>query len=125
MQSKKSIRNTINFYAKSPSKNRSHYLKWKINDEWSVRYFFVFDKKPQFQKKFVLKSHYTKDYIEIPRTVATDYILILAEEKEPEELFSVNTRIGYRRLIIKANGEYDCVLEKFKNKKRKKNEKKD
>lgn len=102
-------------------KHRSHYLKWTIDGEFSIRYFFVFDDKPQYRGKFVLKSHRTKEYLELSRVEAVDIIQKECPSLEPKEIFSTLERTdkgtGYRRLITGAEGS-KCFLEKTRRDKK-------
>lgn len=45
--------------------NAQHYIKWNITDDLSLRFYFTFQDRKNFENKYVLKSHTKKDYIEI------------------------------------------------------------
>jgi len=45
------------------------YLKWNLTDDLSIRYFYKFQDKPEFENKWVLKSHKDKKYEIINREV--------------------------------------------------------
>ncbi len=49
-------------YAKS---NASHYIKWKLTDDLSLRFYFLFQDRKNYENKYFLKSHSKKDYQEI------------------------------------------------------------
>lgn len=85
----------------SPKHHRQHYLKWALDDtnDWSIRYFWVFDARPEYQRKWVLKSHKLKHYIELTRGQALEYILVIAKNKAPEEHQCVLNGNKYERLI--------------------------
>jgi len=109
-----SVRDEIKKYAHTRYMNRSHYLKWPITKEWSIRYFFNFDRNNKLNKKFVLKSHYTKDYIELTRPEALDYIQELCPSTTPQEYFSLNeVGAGYRRLIMDPKTGAKCFMERM------------
>lgn len=94
--------------------NRSHYLKWVIDKEWSVRYYFQYDKDYYYMRKFVLKSHYTKDYIVLTKSEALDYIQYMCDEIRPQEYFSLNEiDVGYRRLMVDPTKGTNCFLERL------------
>lgn len=77
IESKRRLRKHIDTYF-SRKKHRCHYLKWVLVDsDWSIRYFWVFDSRPGFQRKWVLKSHSTKEYIILSQSEALDYIGVL------------------------------------------------
>lgn len=42
-----------------------HYIKWKITDDLSLRFYFLFQDRKNYENKYFLKSHNSKDYIEI------------------------------------------------------------
>ena len=60
----------------SRSSNRQHYLKFRLDsmNDWSVRYFFNFDTRKHMNGKWFLKSHHSKDYIELSKADAIAYI---------------------------------------------------
>jgi hypothetical protein len=49
-------------------KHRISYKKWtfKRNSDISLRFFYVFDDRPEFVGKYVLKTHSTKVYVTVP-----------------------------------------------------------
>lgn len=98
--SKKTLSNYIHTIM-SPKHHRQHYLKWSLDgtNDWSIRYFWVFDARPQYQRKWVLKSHKLKHYIELTKGQALEYILVMAKNKAPEEHQCVLNGNKYERLI--------------------------
>lgn len=101
VESKSSLRTHIGKFF-SPNRHRSHYLKWTLTDpDWSIRYFWVFDSRPQYIRKWVLKSHKTKKYIEMSRAEALDYIRFCGTHRSPEEIQSVLANGKYHRQITK------------------------
>jgi len=108
------VRKSINKYFYG--RNRTHYLKWVIDSEWSVRYFFTYDTRPEHNGTYVLKSHYKKIYITLTRREALEYIYKYCKH-EPKEYFSLTEfGKGYRRLIVDPYIGSDLFIE---NKKRK------
>ena len=108
------VRKSINryFYAR----NRVHYLKWVINSEWSVRYFFTYDAQPEHNRTFVLKSHYKKIYVTLTKKEALEYIEKYCKY-EPKEYFSLmEFKKGYRRLIVDPIIGADLFIENKKKK---------
>lgn len=55
-----------------------HYLKWIINDNLSLRYYFYFNDRPIYNNKYVLKTHNEKEYI------------VIENESIIKELLSIN-----------------------------------
>jgi hypothetical protein len=92
-------------------KHRTHYLKWTINAEFSIRYFFVYDDKPQYVGQFVLKSHYTKEYVILTRIEAVEFIQSECVEYEPKEYWSLVENKKYRRVVIDPKHGTSCFLE--------------
>lgn len=93
---------------------RSHYLKWDIDGDWSIRYFFVYDARPLLTGQYVLKSHVSKIYIPLTSAEAIDYMRYKCHSLYPEELFSVLSRekSRYCRAIVKhADGTVATVSE--------------
>jgi len=42
--------------------HRTHYKKIELSEDISLRYFFTFDDIPNFENKWVIKSHNKKKY---------------------------------------------------------------
>jgi hypothetical protein len=98
-------------------RNRTHYLKWKLDNanDWSIRFFFNFDSRTQYNKQWVLKSHKEKHYIIITRKEAVDYIRKYSKVLQPEEIFALNEfGCGYRKLSVHPKGT-STFLEKVLN----------
>ena len=95
------------------NRNRTHYLKWTINSEWSIRYYFTYDARNQYNGQWVLKSHYTKDYIIVTKDEAMDYIQYYCYNTYPKEYFSLQEfGKGYRRTVIDPKIGTDCFIER-------------
>lgn len=108
------VRKSISRYLYN--RNRTHYLKWTIDAEWSIRYFFVYDTRTEHNKTYVLKSHFKKIYITLTKNEALQYIQKYCKY-EPKEYFSLTEfGKGYRRLVIDPRIGADLFIE---NKKRK------
>lgn len=112
--SKKKIKAKINKFIYN--RNRNHYLKWKLDNinDWSIRFFFNFDTRPQYNGKWVLKSHKEKHYIILTKTEAISYIQKFSKSLEPEEIFAVfEFGFGYRKLNIHPNKGTSTYLDKL------------
>lgn len=83
--------------------NRTHYLKWAIDDSWYIRFFFPTTLKHNLRSKWFLKNHFTKEHFELTTAEALDYINHRALTVEPLEIFSTMTLTGFRRCIINHN----------------------
>lgn len=97
MISKSKLRKQINKHIKF--KNRTHYLKWPLDGEWSIRYYFTFDNKKGYEKGWYLKSHQRKIYIPLSISEALDYIRYKAKVKDPIEIWGIREGNKYRRMI--------------------------
>ncbi len=110
MNSRNSIKKAIQKYIYN--RNRTHYLKWALNAEWSIRFFFVFDTRKLYVEEWVLKSHYLKEYIILSKSDAIDYIQKYSKNVNPIEYFSLNEfGKGYRRLVIDPKSGVDTFIE--------------
>ena len=84
----------------------THYKKIKLNDDISLRYFYSFEDKPNFNRKWVIKSHSLKKYSIIDRN-AVELILKLHNKNidKYKEIRGKVTKKGYEKLVIKSNGK--------------------
>jgi len=84
----------------------THYKKIKLNDDISLRYFYSFEDKPNFNRKWVIKSHSLKKYSIIDRN-AVELILKLHNKNidRYKEIRGKVTKKGYEKLVIKPNGK--------------------
>ena len=106
-------------------KHRLHYLKWDLfhNEDMSVRYFFSNDNHPEYRRKFVLKSHKTKEYWIVDAKEASELITKFSKN-DGKHTEVVSHRIGnnkYHRLHFDENvveriieGRRDKVLARCK-----------
>jgi hypothetical protein len=87
--------------------NRVHYLKWILNREFSIRYYFRYEKNiyKKYEFKYVLKSHYTKEYIVLSRKEANEYINKYC--KKQIEIFGFQYQKRFKKVII---SEFDIEL---------------
>ena len=86
-------------------KNRQHYIKWPMNEDMSIRYYFLFEDRPEFEKKYVIKSHNSKLYETISVNMAKKLIKELTlkftkTEVIGEKVIDENKNINYRKIII-------------------------
>ena len=110
MKSKTQVRKVIQKYIYQ--RNRTHYLKWVLDDDWSIRYFFTYDTRTQYVRQWVLKSHYEKIYIILTKNEALEYIQAKARQYEPQEYFSLSEfGKGYRRIVVDQKKGVDCFIE--------------
>ena len=101
--------------------HRTHYKKIELSEDISLRYFFTFDDIPNFENKWVIKSHNKKKYGEINRTVAeliaeshgktlSDYIEIIGRQINNNSYMKIiikKTKSGKRKTkVITTPNEY-------------------
>ena len=83
-----------------------HYLKWKLTDNLSVRYFYNFEDKVEMSGKFTLKNHKEKELVEISKATAKEMICSFCVETY-EEIIGYNVKkLGYKKYIKKFGGEF-------------------
>ena len=95
-------------------RHRLHYLKWRLDNanDWSIRYFFIFDDRRQYNGKWVLKSHQEKHYIILSNSEAKAYIKKFAKKLKPDEIDGIKESFGFRKIIIHSDKGCSCFLEK-------------
>ena len=85
------------------------YLKWNLTNDLSIRYFYKFQDKPEFENKWVLKSHKDKKYEIINREIAE--MLFKAfnlTDNDAVEIIGRNlTQTKFRKLKIINPQRYD------------------
>lgn len=95
-------------------RNRSHYLKWKIDEELSIRYYFKYENKAfeYLENNFVLKNHKLKTYLILTENKAIE---LLTENKSsfvPEEYFSLSgDNYEYIRLFVDESSLAKIIIE--------------
>lgn len=110
MYSKTQVRKQIQKYIHH--RNRTHYLKWGLCAEWSIRFIFTYDAIPEYNMKWVLKSHYKKIYIILTKNEAMDYIQKYCKNLEPKEYISLTEfGRGYRRTVIDPHHGTDTYIQ--------------
>ena len=93
--------------------NHIHYLKWNLNDNLSIRFFYNFETKPEMINKFALKNHKQKELVEISKETAREMICSFCTEKF-EEIIGYNVKgFGYKK-YVKEFGEDFKILKNDK-----------
>lgn len=86
--------------------NHIHYLKWKLNDNLSIRFFYNFETKPEMINKFALKNHKQKELVEISKETAREMICSFCTEKF-EEIIGYNVKgFGYKKYVKKFGEDF-------------------
>jgi len=98
--------------------NRTHYLKWVINNDISVRYHEVFQDKPDLVGKYILKDHETNTFQVLSNKMARA-IIDGDNTKDYIEIYGYLQNKEYHKLIKHDNQWYhrnESDLEKFHEK---------
>ena len=86
--------------------NHIHYLKYKLNDNLSIRFFYNFETKPEMINKFALKNHKQKELVEISKETAREMICSYCTEKF-EEIIGYNVKgFGYKKYVKKFGEDF-------------------
>jgi len=111
MISKSKIKKTVN--NQIYNKHRLHYLKWKLDkkNDWSIRYFFIFDDRPEYTHKWVLKSHQEKHYINLKATEAFAYLQKYCDDLQAEEIYGLKIPHSFQKIIIHPQLGCSCFSE--------------
>jgi hypothetical protein len=94
----------------------THYKKIKINKDISIRYFYTFQDKPTFEKKWVLKSHSQRKYSILDKNGL--HLLLELHNKDINKYQEIRGKItnkGFEKLVIKPNGKVKMFIERIDN----------
>ena len=78
---------------------QTHYIKWHLNDNLSLRFYFSFQDRKNSENKYFLKTHSNKNYQEIE----SDTIIkeLISVSIKTEEIIARRTEDGgYVKLIF-------------------------
>jgi hypothetical protein len=78
----------------------THYLKWNITEDLSLRYYITFQDKPDLVGKYVLKTHSTKQYQEI----SSKHIIQELQRLDPNPIEYIGRQINNRYQKIRYSG---------------------
>jgi len=84
--------------------NKSHYLKWILSDDLSIRYFYVFEDDREKELKFFLKSHKHKEYILLTEKQA-EIMIDELKIKDYFEIVGLKIKNTYIKYIYNSSGE--------------------
>jgi len=103
------------------------YLKWNLTDDLSIRYFYKFQDRPEYENRWVLKSHKDKKYEIINREIAEMLFKAfnLTDANSVEIIGRNLTQTKFRKLEINNPQSYDikgvfvfgnddCIIELYK-----------
>jgi len=98
--------------------NRTHYLKWVLHNDISVRYHEVFQDKPELVGKYILKDHETNTFQVLSNKMARA-IIDGGNTKDYTEIYGYLQNKEYHKLIKHNNQWYhrnESDLDKFHEK---------
>lgn len=78
--------------------HQTHYIKWKLTDNLSLRYFYSFQDNLDFIGKFVLKNHSKKESVIISKDTAKELLEFVKEDFE--EIIGYLEKDEYRKLVL-------------------------
>ena len=89
--------------SKHINKNRTHYLKWCLTDDISVRYHMLYQGNRSLEGQFILKIHSKSSFQLMERDFAKQ--LIHAFRKEEQQMISVNPNMPTDMELVKPDYE--------------------
>lgn len=103
------------------SKNRTHYIKYQLKHDISIRYHFLWENHKSLQGKWIIKDHQTGIKEEISETLAQRMIEDLFKG-EPIEIFGKINHINgrYEKRILFDDGHIELIDDLELSKKHKK-----
>lgn len=79
--------------------HQTHYIKWKLTDNLSLRYFYSFQDNPDFIGKFVLKNHSKKESVIISKDTTKELLEFVKEDFE-EIIGYYSEKDEYKKLVL-------------------------
>jgi len=79
-------------------KNNTHYFKYDISDNLSLRYFIQFQDNKTLEGKWVIKSHSSKEYSILRHSLANELLQTLQSSKK--EIIGRLINGTYEKIII-------------------------
>lgn len=95
-----------------------HYIKWNITANLSIRYFYNFTDKPEYNMKFTLKNHKERTLVELDEKTAKEMIENVCKDEPYLEIIGYEVKgknKGYRKIIMK-NSEVSEIYETYNDK---------
>lgn len=78
--------------------HQTHYIKWKLTDNLSLRYFYSFQDNPDFIGKFVFKNHNKKESVVVSKDTAKELLEFVKEDFE--EIIGYLEKDEYKKLVL-------------------------
>jgi len=85
------------------------YYKYPLDEDWSIRYHILFKDRKMYQNRWVLKSHFTKEYIFLSTKDAKSYIE--KYNSAPKLIMGFIHKEDYRKVEINNIGDLHYYLD--------------
>lgn len=95
-----------------------HYIKWNITDNLSIRYFYNFADRPEYNMKFTLKNHKERTLVEIDENTAKEMIMQVCRKEPYQEIIGYQQKgkgKGYKKIIMQ-NDQISEISESLNDK---------
>jgi hypothetical protein len=79
------------------------YYKFPLDIDWSIRYHLVFKDRKRYENRWILKSHFDKDYVRLRKWEAMDYIERF--NSKPKLILGFDLYDTYRKVEITDRAE--------------------
>ncbi|MEA3314980.1 MAG: hypothetical protein U9Q30_03920 [Campylobacterota bacterium] len=92
----------------------THYKMIKLDDDISIRFFYTFQDKKNFENKWVLKSHSLKKYSILDKNALS--LLLKLHQKDINKYKEIRGKItqkGFEKIVIKENGKIKHTIEEI------------
>lgn len=83
-------------------KHTTHYLKWTLTSNLSIRYHISFSDKSSIEKEYVLKDHKNKKYKNITPEMAQELIEEFCNQPY-QEIIGSSIDGNYRKIVIESD----------------------
>ena len=78
-----------------------HYMKWNLTPDLSLRFYFCFQDRREYENKYFLKTHSNKQY----QLIESDIIIqeLIKTSFSVQEIFGRRTKTGYTKFISEGD----------------------
>lgn len=94
----------------------THYKIIKLDEDISLRFFYTFQDKKNFENKWVLKSHSLKKYSILDKNALT--LLLKLHNKDINKYKEIRGKVtekGFEKIVIKENGKIKQKIEEIES----------
>jgi len=99
-------------------KGRTHYIKFQLKNDISIRYHFIWQENQRFENKWIIKDHQNS----LKETISSELALRMIEDlcvTPPVEIIGKLNKLNnkYEKILIKPNGKTKLLNDKDLEKK--------